>query len=299
MRHLSQCGPLTLLRIPLELWLEIADLACNDDGTTARVLSRTSRHFRQIPEHRRYRTVRIIGWKQLVSFEHMFLGRDHSLRRMVNLYVEIPSLFKVAYPEWTFEPEDEPGNDSLHVQKTVTMDVRMKISRYGELSELERYDLRKDLLQDSEEYQADDPSVPPRFPSCEHLKLSNLPAKSAVGYLESMVLTAPGPILEHSAGSLEVFTLYWEPFHDLRPEAILPALPKLRSLSIYRAGDFGVTDLFLKSHQLPLFQRYPSLQRLDLNSTETKYWDGTMAASLADLPLRYIILPCPLARFVE
>jgi hypothetical protein len=185
----------------------------------------------------------------------MFLGRDHSLRRMVNLYVEIPSLFKVAYPEWTFEPEDEPGNDSDYDPCAENSDDECADEdfEYGELSELERYDLRKDLLQDSEEYQADDPSVPPRFPSCEHLKLSNLPAKSAVGYLESMVFMAPDPILEHSAGSLEVFTLYWEPFHDLRPEAILPALPKLRSLSIYRAGDLGVTDLFLKSHQLLCF----------------------------------------------
>ena len=60
--------------LPLELWLQIFDSACADDGTTSRSLAQASKELRNKSRFHRYHSVVIRGWRQLLAFENTFCG---------------------------------------------------------------------------------------------------------------------------------------------------------------------------------------------------------------------------------
>src|SRR5688572_10271037 len=97
---------------PLEIWLQIFDYACNDDGTSSRSLSIASRALRDVSQYHRYHSVLVSGWEQLLLFEAQFNRERDELKGIVNLYVHIPELYTVAYPAETWyidlDAEEDP-----------------------------------------------------------------------------------------------------------------------------------------------------------------------------------------------
>ncbi|KAJ2926457.1 hypothetical protein H1R20_g10633, partial [Candolleomyces eurysporus] len=57
---------------PLEIWLQILDFACADDGTTSLSLSRTSRTLSEFSRSHRYRSVVLEGWESVLKFEQAY-----------------------------------------------------------------------------------------------------------------------------------------------------------------------------------------------------------------------------------
>lgn len=312
MYRIARHGSLNLLRIPLELWLEIMDLACtSDDGSTAHALARTSRHLREVSKRYRYRTVKIKGTKQLDAFKEVFYRLDTDLQQMVNLYVELPSLLDETYPEWMSVPEERPEHDPDY---DPILDGGGDEDTEDELSDSEYDEMREDLLPGNDD-EARDVEYIDDLP--EHLQEKLLPdnnlrecldlqhlseIKTLISSGEFVTFNDLKIILDIVAETLEVFTLRWEPHHDFRPEAMIPFLPKLRSLSIYRGGTSGYNEIGYRScleQSNWSFIDCPSLQRLDVNSMETKWWDAAMVSGMHRSQLLYVTLPCVFARCVH
>ncbi|RXW20936.1 hypothetical protein EST38_g4916 [Candolleomyces aberdarensis] len=62
---------------PLEIWLQILDFACTDDGTTSLSLSRTSRTVREFSRFHRYRSVVLEGWESAIRFEQAYCSSSN------------------------------------------------------------------------------------------------------------------------------------------------------------------------------------------------------------------------------
>ena len=85
--------------LPPFLWGQIFDIACQDDGTTGLSLSSTSRDVRALSASHRYQSVQVVGWRQLLAFEGIVAKLPKEQQGIVNLYIELPSVFEAGYPD--------------------------------------------------------------------------------------------------------------------------------------------------------------------------------------------------------
>lgn len=101
--------------LPLEIWLQIFEFACADEGVTSRSLSQTSRYLREASKSFRYYSVAIKGWRQLLAFEEQFTTAPFDSRFLVHLYVHIPELYTDAYPPESWFEDEESDVDSTYI----------------------------------------------------------------------------------------------------------------------------------------------------------------------------------------
>src|SRR5689334_17608596 len=95
--------------LPYEIWPQILERACQDDGTTAISLSQTSRELRMLSEPYRFQSVQINGWRQLKAFEQRMLQAPQAKRGVFNLMISLTSVLESGYPG---VPKWAPDEDS-------------------------------------------------------------------------------------------------------------------------------------------------------------------------------------------
>ncbi|KAG2014316.1 hypothetical protein CC2G_011146 [Coprinopsis cinerea AmutBmut pab1-1] len=107
--------------LPPEIWILIFDFATSyDDGSVALSLCQVSKGFYQLVQPFRYRAVRITGWKKLLAFDRQFHSDSvtPASRGIINLRIEIDSLYPLIYPPESLEPEQDEEDTSYVDEET-------------------------------------------------------------------------------------------------------------------------------------------------------------------------------------
>lgn len=76
-----------MYRCPNEILLYIFELACDDGGSTGRVLSLVSRRFHHLAKDTMYRSVAIVGLKRIKTFVTILEGLPEHKRRVRHLFL--------------------------------------------------------------------------------------------------------------------------------------------------------------------------------------------------------------------
>lgn len=271
-RRTSRIPTMPLPRLPLEIRLEIIELACLMDMNTQIVLSQTTRELRDISRFHRYHSVKIHGHEQLLAFEKQFSSAHEDSRSVVHLLVILPPLTKAAYADeddnlsdasmdssssyktsWDDSDEDEhamdldSGSSESHASSD-SWDTADEME-FAEMSEEEIVELREEtrdiarVLRDVPMAEAmngvtfvwaDSPLHPMDVGGQDLSRLDHLSTYSKrVCDLEFAVYSALRRVLEYASASLTHFSLFWRPHCDFTIEALCPALPKLRYLAVF------------------------------------------------------------------
>lgn len=105
--------PFSTETVPPEIWSNIFDSACTDDGFTARSLSLVSRHIRAVSQDHRYLIINISSTRQMIALENqLFQSGVISERTLKSRFICITFPVDVvteAYPEepGMWEPESD------------------------------------------------------------------------------------------------------------------------------------------------------------------------------------------------
>lgn len=309
---------------PLEIWLNVFERACQDNGTTGVSLSATSRELRLFSKPYRYQSVQIKGWKQLLLFEERFSQLTKDDQGIVNLFVGLENVFEAGYPnapDWapedepdssSYVPSDDESNSSVELGDVAGSDTEDESAEGDDLE----YELEFTSPSPSEQLELEqdcnyflhpgETSPQSRFNTVKYLyeTLEDLQADSnsescqAEGYAYAVLHR----VFKACTDTLEMLTLFWRPLNGFKAEALFPVLPRLRSLVVWRNQDVSVPegiefhrtydhwwsgDIYQIPKQTILF---PVLKRLDYNRIFDVLWFKFM--SRAELPLEYVSVPC-------
>ncbi|KAJ2919105.1 hypothetical protein MD484_g1354, partial [Candolleomyces efflorescens] len=103
-----------------EIWAQILDTACLDDGSTARSLSLVSRQIHYLSRSHLYYAIKVDSVPQLLKLDDQISksipdsmkGDGYFLKTRFLCIGSSKPLFNEAYPEETFVPEDDPDGTS-------------------------------------------------------------------------------------------------------------------------------------------------------------------------------------------
>lgn len=230
-------------RCPPEIWMKICALSCTDDGVTGRSLSLVSRFFHQISHPFKYQALVLSRSKQVIALNDLLLRLPPGTARIRNLFIQCPHVFL----DDADEEEDEEYNDSESEGSNTDDDegdFTADEELIGEVAEL-----RKDIGD----------NIPIDIPMEEdHTSDFGKQLDSA----DTIVANALFSLLAIASPTLEVLTLYWVSYEGRLIEELIPFLPNLRELCLFRrfTGEDEIepeTD----DRATPLF---PSLERLHL-----------------------------------
>ena len=87
---------------PLELWMKICDIACDDDGHTGRALSLVSRALYEASRPYKLRTIAVRGALQIVNFARLLESLPSASRDVQNIYITT----------WTSDSPDSENDSS-------------------------------------------------------------------------------------------------------------------------------------------------------------------------------------------
>ncbi|KAJ3529375.1 hypothetical protein NMY22_g9022 [Coprinellus aureogranulatus] len=310
---------------PLEIWLNILERACQDDGTAGVSLSSVSRELRLYSKPYRYQSVQINGWRNLLLFEKHFSRLHKDEQGIVNLFVGLENVFEAGYPDaplWA--PEDDP-DDSSYVPSD---DESGGCDDEDDESSLD--DVGSEVEEDSEDelgYSSPSPSeqlelvddsaalvcpgvAPPfsLFPDDQDMSGTLEELQEMVNrqscQAEGHCYAALHRILKTSARTLETLALSWQPVNGFLATTLFPVLPQLRSLMVWRDCDearlrelqrfpcnwWSGVRFELTPEETALF---PALKRLEYGGPAMNDW--FIAIPLDALKLEYITLPCNLS----
>ncbi|KAF5317018.1 hypothetical protein D9611_003690 [Ephemerocybe angulata] len=238
---------------PPEIWIEIFNTACLDDGFTARSLVQVSRHMRAMSVGRLYHSIKIGTSEQLVKLETQLANRApgsavsglEALKTRFLCIVLPLDVFDEAYPPdepgvWAPEEgvEIDPNYhplDSGSSEDSSTLgsdsDSDTSSTYEGDILESEAQELLSELADIAAEEAANGPASAIKISSLSDLEFS----PSAVNRQQHRVYGAMRRILEACASTLEVFAFHYEPARGrvfLPYDIMIPPLPCLRQLSI-------------------------------------------------------------------
>ncbi|KAJ3527503.1 hypothetical protein NMY22_g9763 [Coprinellus aureogranulatus] len=294
-------------RLPPEIWNEIFNLACVEDGSTSVSLSKVSRSFRVLSEDQRYLSVKIRSTPQLLKFEETLASKGKleqcGLKTRFLCIILPESVMDQAYPDQSFSadkdaedqsqrscsPSWESAESDPESESDISMDssddsssdgfdsddaeLEYKPITFGELGELyaELHDLQRDIL-----------PVMNIMAIGDLADLQNL--NTASGFLECKIFSAIRRILDACSETLEAFTIWFHPIRLVPFDFLVPRLPKLVYLSI------GVHDYFnckpmgrsAKAEQPPA-NPFPSLLRLRLFTKDMRGSTGTWWKNIIEL----------------
>jgi hypothetical protein len=224
------------------------------------------------------------------------LSKEH--QGVVNLYVELPSVFEAGYPDdvmWA--PEDDSDGDDSYVP-----------SEDGDGSSDESEEEDGDGSSDESEGEEHDPSAVADALQLDlnaetSLECDPRPSFQAEGHL----YTTLRRLLSACAHTLEIFTLRWKPLAAPQCGAafILPEyLPKLKSLAVWQESVelYAPTPNTWEGHiaRRELENRVislPSLERLETNIPIAGNWPEHLP--LESTQLRYATAPCVSVKYVH
>lgn len=272
--------------IPPEIWNEIFNLACRDDGTTAISLSQVSRRIRALSEQQRYLSVQIKSTSQLFKLQDTLTSKgkldmtipQSSLRTRFLCVVLPESTMEQAYPEDSFAPEDDPEDQSWRGCRFSREDADPdeEISSSGEGSSTsEEFDSDDSEFEyepvtngsDGElnteiadlQHDALRAKTPPMLTIKDLSELQDTPTASS--QYEYRVFSAIRRLLEACCTVLEAFTLWFCPKCLIPLELLVPRLPSLKHLSIGVESATWTLARSPKAGQAPA-QLFPALCRL-------------------------------------
>jgi hypothetical protein len=240
-----------LENLPPEVWANILDFACLDDGTTARSLSLVSRQTRHLSRNHLYYAVKVDSVSQLLKLEDQIsisipdsMKDNGYLLKTRFLCITLPTPFILeVYPEESYAPERIPGDTPYRPRKGgsdsddnswYATDLSDAESDNGSPHEQEEQSLEEELESELADI-TNDPARENLGPGVLVSSLSDLlthPHYSMDRFLYR-VYCALRKVLDACANTLEVFSLYFNPSRFIPPDLFVPPLPKLQRLSIY------------------------------------------------------------------
>lgn len=91
-----------MYKCPTEVWLQIFQAACTDDGSTGRAISLVCRFFHEVSREVRLQSITVVGVPQIVACAKMLERTPPNFRRVRHLFVsnclETPSRRTRMFP---------------------------------------------------------------------------------------------------------------------------------------------------------------------------------------------------------
>ncbi|KAF6747355.1 hypothetical protein DFP72DRAFT_920028 [Ephemerocybe angulata] len=246
-------GSSQIHQCPPEIWTEIFNTACLDDGFTARSLVQVSRHMRAISVGHLYRSIKIGTSEQLVKLETQLSNRApgsvvtglEALKTRFLCIILPLDVFEEAYPSdepgvWApeesvaIDPNYHPldsgsSEDSCSLGSDSESDTSESSLYEGDTVGSEDQELLSELADIAAEEAANGPATAIKISSLSDFEFSHC----EVNRQQHRVYGAMRRILEACASTLEVFALHYDPGRILLPyDFMIPPLPCLRQLSI-------------------------------------------------------------------
>ena len=267
---------------PPEVWAIIFSMACRDDGNTAIALSKVSRLINIYSKPYRYQSIALTNCDQIIAFASTITSLPPEFRRIRNLFVHCPDPMAYVYTADTYaeDPDEESsqgGSDDLTWEESTSEACTeadqgetdsesngsdSSLSDSGSFYELTAEE-QAELAQEVEDLA----SMP--YSTLQVRSLANLDwlgvSLSSLDRFQYAILAALRCILEAAAQSLENLTIHWLMYEHCLLEAMLPELPVLQDLSIFRKMPRNRSSTFDKSllwSGPPTI--FPSLRRLQI-----------------------------------
>jgi hypothetical protein len=299
---------------PPEVWGIIFSMACRDDGSTAIALSQVSRLINAYSKPYRYQSIALTNCDQITAFESAISSLPPEFRRIRNLFVHCPDTMAYVYTPDTYA-EDPTGSDEEWSQSG-SKDVTWEESTYEVCADADQWETdsgsngsdasvsesdsdnfceltpeeETELAQEAEDL-ASMPDSPLQVRSLANLDWLE-DSLSLLDRCQYDILAALRRILESAAQSLENLTIHWLMYEYCLLEVMLPELPVLQDLSIFRTTPFNrsfSSDKLLWSGPPTVF---PSLKRLQIEGYLEKPESSLMemAPSLTCLHTKDILI---------
>ena len=237
---------------PTEIWYEICALACTDTGITGRSLSLVSKHFHVVSRPFKYQSIAITQWRQLIAFAQTFSQLLDDQKRIKYLYIHCPYPFlhvednprlsdeRPCLENYPRDPSLDGGNyyseeedsDSDLDYLASESDSDLDSDFYSDLGGSLTSDEKREIFEDAKYLQA--------------VREGSLPVEGSTREDNSDILDdniqavfdqaiqALHVILNETSSTLNILTLYWTSFRPLPIHYILPPLPFLDELHLFR-----------------------------------------------------------------
>ncbi|TEB20797.1 hypothetical protein FA13DRAFT_1800625 [Coprinellus micaceus] len=213
-------------------------------------------------------------------------------------------------------PSPSPPSSSTHSPTDEAASPPPSSSSSLDPDEVEEFALDSPTLSPSEieDFHAEGPDIttpselqtpPIHGQDFEMLKATPLP----LAQLEYPVLSSLRRILEASAHSLQTFTLCFSPSASFYPEALIPPLPRLRTLAILKSTipQEDVAPVRYKYHLQrvnPAPKLFPALEELKVGCNVPRKhslnaWDDDAFDGLLGQRVRSVSAPCRLIKYLH
>ena len=273
MTYQPTLAALSVGSLPLEIWSSIFDVACLDDGFTARSLSLVSRRLRALSEGHRYHTIKISSTSQIVALEKQLSESGIiAARGMKTRFVSITLLVRTVeevYPMSTpgmWAPSSDSGDSDYQ-------DLGLWDSNYppsddsdaASGSEAESDCVGSDSVGQAElsieiaDIQCDEKENEWKPAITRSIEDLNRDPNHSVAQFHYLVYGAMRRLLEACSNTLEVLSIHHNPAFLIQFDVLVPPLPRLRHLSI-GLSPRGSWATMSDPHPM----QYPSLQVLRL-----------------------------------
>jgi hypothetical protein len=276
---------------PSEIWEIIFSMACRDDGNTAIALSQVSRLINTCSKPYRYQSIALTNGDQITAFESTISSLPPESRRIRNLFVHCPNPLSYIYTADTYaeDPDDtdeesqnkssQSGSEDLTWEPESTSEActnadqgETESESNGSPSSVSESDSdsfygltaeeEAELAQEVEDL-ASMPYSTPQVRSLGNLDWLEV-SLSSLDRFQYVILAALRRILEAAAQSLENLTIHWLMYEHCLLEVMLPELPVLQDLSIFRKVPFDRSSASKKLLWSGPPTVFPSLRRLQI-----------------------------------
>lgn len=267
---------------PPEIWETIFSLACRDDGSTALALSQVSRSINSYSKPYRYQSVALTRCEQIIAFGDVISSLPPELRRVKNLFVHSPlPCVYTGSDSYDSDEDSDASNDGSQSADLVFPEEGLgrkarASEELGEAQEDADYESDSDAEQshpsDSEdsfdgltaEEQAE---LAEEMNEIDSEKIGSSPdllKEFLLGFEDRQytILDAFRLILQTVSPTLESLTVHFIMYQHCPLEVIIPELPVLLDLSLYRMRPYHSNRPNLLWPGLPAV--FPSLKRFQI-----------------------------------
>ena len=235
---------------PPEIWHEIFALACTDTGSTGRSLSLVSKHFHDISGPFKYQSLAITQCRQLIAFARTFSQLPDFQKKIKYLFIHFP------YPFLDVEDDPKLANDSLC--SCTDEEYQDSDSDYFTESDSESdsefdSDEEQDVLEDEQYLRSvREGSIPTEGNTRDH---ESVILDDNIQVVFDQAIEALHAILNNTSSTMKILTLYWTSFRPLPVHDILPPLPFLDELHLFRCSVLGSVSVADNLSTTTLFPR--------------------------------------------
>ncbi|RXW21794.1 hypothetical protein EST38_g4070 [Candolleomyces aberdarensis] len=214
--------------VPVELWLYVFSIACSDDGRTGRSLSLVSRRVNQLSKPFKYQSIAVDKLSNIAGLSEILQNLPAEFRVVQKLFVHVPEFSPNGWDDKLGVEEDR--------MSTGSSDGNMEYDPQGPGQD-----------QDASMSDSDEESVP-----------EEVQAKADEQAIQDLqrLLTLVSP-------TLTILSVFWRSFEPMLIEEILPPLPHLQELCLFRTVMANTEELEPSTDEkVPTL--LPSLTRLHL-----------------------------------